>query len=423
VTSVVLSTPTNGNVIARAAESAERASLTMPFGRVRPESSVLTEAHNQGWAAALNMSPRPAIFAQQHADISAEPGWLDTLIEELATHNAGLIAAVVAIKDARGLSSTSVYDPAWRTHRRITMRELQGLPETFSVSDIPWAPPGAILLNNTGLWACRFGDWCEQIVFTIRDFILRSPEGEYASTFWPEDWNFSQDAARLGVKVMATRKIAVDHFGAFPFKNSRAWGSLAEDDWHPVPFAAPGKTQHHLGGYQVGGDSKTWAPEVWSELLAMYDARSVLDVGAGEGHAARWFAARGCKTTAVEGEARAVEVLRLRGIDTLQADFEAGPVTVPPHDLAWCCEVVEHVSEEKLPNLLAALRSCRRVAMTHALPGQAGHHHVNCRDADYWIATMDREGFRYEREESERLRSLTGAQWVRQSLMVFERAA
>ena len=77
---------------ARAAESAERAMLATPFVRVRPQSSVLTEAHNQGWATALNLDPRPTIFAQQHSDVYAEPGWLDELIAEMAEHNCGLLS-------------------------------------------------------------------------------------------------------------------------------------------------------------------------------------------------------------------------------------------------------------------------------------------------------------------------------------------
>ena len=31
--------------------------------------------------------------------------------------------------------------------------------------------------------------------------------------------------------------------------------------------------------------------------------------------------------------------------------------------------------------------------MTHALPGQPGHHHVNCQPIEYWVAVMQAFGF------------------------------
>ena len=31
--------------------------------------------------------------------------------------------------------------------------------------------------------------------------------------------------------------------------------------------------------------------------------------------------------------------------------------------------------------------------MTHAVPGQAGHHHVNCQPSDYWIDLIAQRGY------------------------------
>ena len=410
---------------ARAAESAERAMLATPFVRVRPQSSVLTEAHNQGWATALNLDPRPTIFAQQHSDVYAEPGWLDELIAEMAEHNCGLLSAAVAIKDTRGLTSTTVFDPSARTHRRLTMRELMTLPETFSVEDIPWAPPGSLLLTNTGLWACRFdGDWVENICFTIRDFITRRPGGSYEVGFWPEDWQFAMDAARLGVRVMATRKVRVEHFGFFPFKNDRAWGTDEHDSWWRLPGEeASAPEADHLGGYRVGGDPRTWAPEAWEALLAHYKPSTVVDVGSGEGHSAKWFADRGLEVLALDGDTRAVEQCRAKGLRAIQVDFEKHRPSVKPHDLAWCAEVVEHVSEDNSENLLGVLGECGVVAMTHAQPSDLGHHHVNCRPAEYWIAKMSRRGYRCNEALTTSLREATTAEFVKRTLLVFERAA
>jgi len=36
--------------------------------------------------------------------------------------------------------------------------------------------------------------------------------------------------------------------------------------------------------------------------------------------------------------------------------------------------------------------------MTHAVPGQAGHHHVNCQPAEYWVEKLATRGFRLARD-------------------------
>lgn len=419
---------------AAAAESAERASLVGGHViRVRPQSSVLTDAHNQGWATALSQKPRPDYFAQQHSDVVGEPGWLDILLEEIEKHEADLVSAAVAIKDTRGLTSTTVFDLATGKHRRITMRELMELPETFSVEDVPWAPHGSVLCTNTGLWACKFGPWCEKVVFTIRDFISCDENGTWTVGFWPEDWQFAMDAARLGQKIMVTRRACVQHIGTFPFRNDRAWGSLEHDEWHthPEPTQAvrpdvtTRKGEEHLGGYAIGGDVSTWAPVVWTALVAHYQAKTVVDVGAGEGLVAEWFAKQGCDVLALDGETRAVEQCRRRGLPTMQVDLAREAPTIPARDLAWCSEMVEHLDEDKLPNLAAAFASCRTVALTHALPGDIGHHHVNCRDSEYWERFMSQNGFRYDRDISATLRDIApdSARCIKRSLMIFERAA
>lgn len=151
----------------------------------------------------------------------------------------------------------------------------------------------------------------------------------------------------------------------------------------------------HLGGYVVGGDDATWYPELWEWLHNNLQIKSVLDVGCGEGHSLKYFR-------------DVIKIPRVFGIDGLPQgdlaidvhDFSKGPWRppwhAPPYDLVWCCEVVEHIDEEFLPNLLEAFKHGRWVAMTHAAPNQGGHHHVNCKDAQYWIGAMAAIGFAYD---------------------------
>ncbi|MGE3342320.1 MAG: class I SAM-dependent methyltransferase [Vicinamibacterales bacterium] len=157
----------------------------------------------------------------------------------------------------------------------------------------------------------------------------------------------------------------------------------------------PGTTDAHLGGNIPGGDPQTFYPELWSWLVERLGVTSVLDVGCGEGHALAEFAQLGARVFGIDGYAPNIEVLRAAGVPHLQHDFTAGP---PPlrqaFDLCWCCEFVEHVEARYLEHILAAFKACRYVAMTHALPGQGGHHHVNCQADDYWVEHLEAAGFR-----------------------------
>lgn len=148
--------------------------------------------------------------------------------------------------------------------------------------------------------------------------------------------------------------------------------------------------QGHLGGYIEGGDEATFYPDLWSFLIKQYDIRSVVDVGCGEGQSVDFFVGLGCDVLGIEGIPQQNEQIVLH-------DFTEGPFPdLGPFDLAWCCEFVEHVEERYVPNFLPALASAKMVLMTHAEPGQAGYHHVNCRSADYWIGAMAAVGKQYD---------------------------
>lgn len=61
--------------------------------------------------------------------------------------------------------------------------------------------------------------------------------------------------------------------------------------------------------------------------------------------------------------------------------------------LVVCTEVAEHLDEADAPNLVSLLCSgmCP-IVFTAAPPGQDGHHHVNCRDPNYWISLFHEHG-------------------------------
>lgn len=145
----------------------------------------------------------------------------------------------------------------------------------------------------------------------------------------------------------------------------------------------------HLGGYLKGGDPSSWYPEMWEWMVISSEIRSVIDVGCGEGHSIRWFHEHGLIAHGVEGVPQNNPLI-------LAHDYTTGPY-IPKRrfDLCWSCEFVEHVEERYVPNFLATFASAEYVLMTHALPGQGGHHHVNCQEPDYWIEKLNGVGFSF----------------------------
>jgi hypothetical protein len=75
-------------------------------------------------------------------------------------------------------------------------------------------------------------------------------------------------------------------------------------------------------------------------------------------------------------------------------DFTGGPVTPGrTFDAVWCCEVVEHIDEAYVPHIMDTFAQARVIAMTHAVPGQPGHHHVNCKPSAYWARHLATRGY------------------------------
>lgn len=148
--------------------------------------------------------------------------------------------------------------------------------------------------------------------------------------------------------------------------------------------------QGHLGGYFAGGDPDTLYPEMWQWLIKELEITSILDVGCGDGTAMRMFYDYGIHD--VEGVDGVPQDTPGR---IFAHDYELGPWLPGRHyDLIWSCEFVEHVKEEFVPNFLRTFKHANYVAMTHALPGQTGHHHVNCQPPEYWQEQMFEIGYR-----------------------------
>ena len=162
----------------------------------------------------------------------------------------------------------------------------------------------------------------------------------------------------------------------------------------------------HLGGCILVGDAGTFAPEIWDRLITDYQIKSVLDVGCGAGYSLQYFIQNGLHGCGIEGWPAAITASPVAA-HILLHDYTKGPL-VPDQawDLAWSCEFVEHVEEQFAENFLVTFESCRYVAMTYAVPGQEGFHHVNCQPGEYWIQRLAAHGFEFLETESMALRRL-----------------
>lgn len=273
----MLAMPGYGQISGGAARGFFRSSAKLNVSLRMQESSLLALNFNTLWCEALNLHATTGLdyFAMQHSDVEPQDGWLDVLAQELEDRGLDVLGVVVPIKDTRGVTSTALArddgDP-WRVHCRLTMSEIYRLPETFTSEDVGGRP----ILLNTGLWVCRFGDWCKQVRFTINDRIVVGPDGRYHAQVEPEDWYFSRLLHELGLRVGCTRKVPVWHRGHMTFGNTKAWGENAFDreyiDRSPLDAA--------LSADWFPSRAAGWLTEAEGRELARWaDGKTVLEIG------------------------------------------------------------------------------------------------------------------------------------------------
>ncbi|SOD02597.1 Methyltransferase domain-containing protein [bacterium JGI 053] len=138
-------------------------------------------------------------------------------------------------------------------------------------------------------------------------------------------------------------------------------------------------------------------------LLRYFPARSVLDVGCGDGKllAAVARAAPGTRVLGIDSSPAALAAARARGIDTRAVDFvatrrravEAAAVALGGFDLAVSLETVEHFPPWHAGKLLRLVAAAPVVVFSAAQPDQGGTMHVNERPVAYWVERLRRLGY------------------------------
>jgi len=174
----------------------------------------------------------------------------------------------------------------------------------------------------------------------------------------------------------------------------------------------------HVGGNLLEGDPWTFCPGVWNYVIDRFAIKSVLDLGCGLGYSSRYFSRQNLDVVAVDGMLDNVQNCIYPA--TL-CDLTQGCVTARV-DLVHCQEVVEHIEEQYLDNLLSSLTCGKFILMTNALPGQGGYHHVNEQPTEYWIEHLKRYNCELMPEDTARIRKIAqaeGAHWMSQTGSIY----
>lgn len=138
-------------------------------------------------------------------------------------------------------------------------------------------------------------------------------------------------------------------------------------------------------------------------ILGATGAKSMVDVGCGPGGMVELALKKGMKAVGIDGD-----FSLHRNIPFHLHDFSMGYVNLGEvYDLCWCVEFVEHVEERFMDNYFKVFQQCRFVMMTHAFPGQGGHHHVNEQPTKYWIDKMTEAGFIFEPQMTDSIRRVS----------------
>ncbi len=164
------------------------------------------------------------------------------------------------------------------------------------------------------------------------------------------------------------------------------------------------KLPEHLGGHL----NKTHIDEGALEFICShFDIATMLDIGCGTGGMLDVAHERGIHSVGIDGD---YTLPRRRNVHI--HDFTHGPFITYENndiefDLGWSVEFLEHVEAKHVPAIMHAFQRCKHLIVTAAPPGYTGHHHVNCRNLDYWEGAFNASGFWYDAETTEKIKAVS----------------
>lgn len=154
----------------------------------------------------------------------------------------------------------------------------------------------------------------------------------------------------------------------------------------------------HLGGHL----NKTHIDEgTLNHLCRKFDITSMLDIGCGPGDMITHAKERGLTAIGVDGDysIQRTEIVHIHDYTTGKWLWNSDM----KFDLGWSVEFLEHVEEKYMPFFMHSFARCEYVVVTAAPPGWPGHHHVNCRDKEYWKGAFAAIGYEYDDQTTQEI--------------------
>jgi hypothetical protein len=159
------------------------------------------------------------------------------------------------------------------------------------------------------------------------------------------------------------------------------------------------KTPRHLGGHMNVTHIDVGTFEF---IVKKYDVKSFVDVGCGPMGMVNIAHARGLEVVGIDGDPKLKEMYPALTLhDYTNSFLKLNKI----YDLGWSVEFLEHVSEKYMSNYMETFKCCKKLCITHAPPNKNGHHHVNCKDAEYWKVKFKEYGFAYDEEMTGEIRN------------------
>ena len=149
----------------------------------------------------------------------------------------------------------------------------------------------------------------------------------------------------------------------------------------------------HLGGHINTTNIETGT---FNYLNKKYNLKSFLDIGCGPGGMVQLANENNLLARGLEGDDNAIKQSNVSNLIT-KIDFSKekydDQLTIDSFDLGYSSEFLEHVDEEYIDNYMPAFQKCKYILITAAPPKWPGHHHVNCKDHEYWVRKFNKYGF------------------------------
>jgi len=181
--------------------------------------------------------------------------------------------------------------------------------------------------------------------------------------------------------------------------------------------------QNELPDHLGGQNGRSWTDDGSLNIMWSLGCRKMLDVGCGFGGQVKLAESLGWESYGVDGD---WTVLPKESNFHLNDYTKGSPTLTYEVDLIWCVEFLEHVEEKYMDNYMSTFQDSKAkyLIVTHAVPGQAGHHHVNCQEEDYWLDAFKRYGFEYDETLTKQIReeSTMKKPFVARTGLVFKRS-